>query len=234
MCPPFLHVVFVHAKRVRGAFGRWRQDDTQQPRVRTGNLLQMAGIGKADERNGSHDDGSRTNNRWRPVIERKVQEALTNSFVGFKKLIRELRSEAQERVQNAGGEEAPELRRAIRALDKLAKLHRDDWDEDIATKLMARCNVGSIDAGKKKTAFGLNGRRWGSVQLKGARECMNPVCNQRSRYGCSCDDCKRGGQAGILMCGRCFRHDDSHHQAAIAQSNGVRGGRRRKPMAWLS
>ncbi|CAN0055524.1 unnamed protein product [Pylaiella littoralis] len=188
---------------VRGAFGRWRQDDTQQPRVRTGNLLQMAGIGKADERNGSHDDGSRTNN-------------------------------PQERVQNAGGEEAPELRRAIRALDKLAKLHRDDWDEDIATKLMARCNVGSIDAGKKKTAFGLNGRRWGSVQLKGARECMNPVCNQRSRYGCSCDDCKRGGQAGILMCGRCFRHDDSHHQAAIAQSNGVRGGRRRKPMAWLS
>lgn len=182
----------------------------------------------------SDGDGLHTDNRWRPVIERKLQQALSNSFLGFKKWLLELKSEAVERAQNAHVEKASDLRRAIRVLGKLANLERDNWDDVMATELMARCINGSVKAGRKRARRCWGGRVWGSVKLKGARACMNPVCNQRSRNGCSCDDCKRGGEAGTLMCKRCFHDEDSHIQAAMAQSTGGIGRRTRKPMVWLS
>lgn len=128
---------------MQGAYGNWREDETQRPRVeKPGSIFQMLGLVEADEDNGLDDPESHNENPWRPVMERKITQALGNSFLGFKKLVPVLKSEAQERAENAGVRKESQLRRAIYVLDKLAKLERDIWDEAMSKELMARCNLG--------------------------------------------------------------------------------------------
>lgn len=218
---------------MREASRRAKEDAIQEMRMRSDNVNDLGGVYTPDEQDGPHRSYT---NHWKSVMERKLDQAFTNGFLGFKNFVSDLKSEAQERATNAGVEEALALRRAIRELDRLAKRERYGWDEVMAAELMARCNVGvgSINTGGKGAGRKSGGPAWGSVKLKGARECMNPVCNQRTRNGCPCDDCTRGGEAGVLMCKRCFDGEGSHRQAAKAQSEGVAGRRTRKPMAWLS
>ncbi|CAM9572910.1 unnamed protein product [Pylaiella littoralis] len=101
----------------------------------------------------------------------------------------------------------------------------------MARGLMGRCDVGSLNTGGRRQVPAKrteDGRVWGSVRVKGARDCMNPDCTQRSSSGCSCAECKEGGDSGALMCRTCFKNEASHTAPAVARVNGTTGKRRKK------
>lgn len=211
-----------------------------QPEIRKEYCEFMGGVDTADQQNGSNaHDHKACNNHWRRVIDQKIEQSRTNGFLCFRKWGSGLKSEAEIRLESVAGDTAAKekLVCAIRELDRLAKLERAVWDTVLARKLQARCNVGSSNAGgrraKQKKPSNEEGRVWGFVRVKGARDCMNPDCEQRSANGCSCAECTKGGAQGTLMCMICFNDAASHTAAAVARVQGAKGTRRRKAMEWI-
>lgn len=154
-----------------------------QPEMRKDYCAQMGGGDTADQQNGSNRHGHKScNNYWRGAIEQKVEQAMTTIFLCFRKWVPQLKSEAQSRIEGETGDTVEntvrkeELGSAIRELGRLAKLERAEWDRILARELMARCNVGSLNQSGKRKAPERNedGRVWGIVRVKEARDCMNP------------------------------------------------------------
>ena len=119
-------------------------------------------------------------------------------------------------------------------------LHVSDAAPDTTLSRAAAVTSGESAVGAKTTGRPRRDKRgtkiWGSVQLRMARVCCNPLCTRRSTKGCACDEfCtnKGGKESGVLMCRRCFRDPFYHEQAAAAYFRGYSGQRRRKPLEWL-
>ncbi|CAB1112975.1 unnamed protein product [Ectocarpus sp. CCAP 1310/34] len=146
-------------------------------------------------------------------------------------LIREV--EAKKPI--APGGELEELELASTELATLSKVERAVWDEQMATLLMAKCNVARPNKGGRRPASDNKPADpvWGSVTLKSGRLCLNPTCKTRSTKGCSCEQfCTRGDESGVFMCETCWKSPESHEQAAKAYWDGLSKGRNRKGFEW--
>lgn len=195
----------------------------------------MGGVDSADQQNGSHThDHKAYTNFWRRMFDAKIEQALTNAFLIFRKWVERLTKEVEGRVLTCAGEALEDLGKASTELARLAKVERAVWDENMATMLMAKCNVGSVNKGGRcKKQPESRRAKWGSVTLKGQRFCMNYECQHRSRKGCTCEEfCTQGDESGVLMCNKCFDDPASHELAADAFWNGVDGKPTRPDFKW--
>ena len=212
-----------------------------QPLLRKDYCTFMGGVDRADQRNSyTCPDHKAYNHFWRRVMEGKMVQCMTNTFIIFKCLVERWRSEATARLETANGEERDKLEVALSAFGKLARKERASWDELVSNKLMARCNIGSLKGSgwrfnRKYSPYSLNPPRvWGTVRVKMARLCMNPTCKKRTLKGCSCTTCLSAGLGGVLICKECCLDDASHERAARAAGLGVAGRRERKTIVWQS
>lgn len=200
-------------------------------------VLKMLGVDLADQQNGSHThDHKAYANFWRRVFDAKIEQALTNSFLVFRKWVELLIREEEARIPLAPGGELEDLDRASTELTRLSKVERAVWDEEMATLLMAKCNVAKPNKGGRPPAEDKKDpaeRAWGSVTVKSGRLCLNPSCKTRSIKGCSCEEfCTRGDDSGVLMCQKCSKNPDSHKRAAKAHWERVSEGRNRSKIQW--
>ncbi|CAB1105534.1 unnamed protein product [Ectocarpus sp. CCAP 1310/34] len=166
---------------------------------------------------------------------RPTERALTNAFPIFRKWVELLIREVEAKKPIAPGGELEELELASTELATLSKVERAVWDEQMATLLMAKCNVARPNKGGRRPASDNKPADpvWGSVTLKSGRLCLNPTCKTRSTKGCSCKQfCTRGDKSGVLMCETCWKSPESHEQAAKAYWDGVAKGRNRKGFEW--
>lgn len=231
LCVLFRCVVY----RLKAKGRKGKTLELEQPRMRMEYVLYMGGVDSADQMNGSHAHGHKVySNFWRRMFDAKIAQALTNAFLIFRKWVELLIRHVEARLLEASGELLQGQRKALKELTRLAKVERAVWDEEMATMLMAKCNVGSLKGGRSKKAVS-HGPKWGSVQLKSARHCLNYECQRRSLKGCTCEEfCTRGAESGVLMCEKCFLDRSSHEQAAAAHWEGVDGKRTRSKFAWLA
>ena len=159
-------IFFLHRRTERARRGAEDEARTQ-PGMRVAYGGNMGGVDTADQQNGSHThDHKSYNNHWRRVFEQKIEQSLTNAYLLFKKHLARLKFEAGNRLDDSDESTKCKLDRAIRELDRLAKLERADWDELLCTALMAMCNAGSERTGGKQVRPHLGGAVWGSVGLK--------------------------------------------------------------------
>ena len=213
--------------------------DLHQPWMRMDYVLKMGGVDLADQQNGSHThDHKSYTNFWRRVFDAKIEQALTNAFLMFRKWVQLLIREVEDRMKVAAGDTLEELDRASTALARLSNVERAVWDEAMATFLMKKCNVAKPNKGGRPPVSEKNpaGPKWGSVTLKNGRKCLKPGCTTRSQNGCTCQEfCTRGGDSGVLMCQKCWLDPTSHEEAADVYWNGPPvGSRRRFKFEWQS
>lgn len=194
----------------------------------------MGGVDSADQQNGSHThDHKAYANFWRRMFDAKIEQALTNAFLIFRKWVQLLIREVEARMLTVAGGGLQELDKASTELTRLAKVERAVWDEEMSTMLMAKCNVGSLNKGGRCKKQPDRKAKWGSVTLKGARSCMNYECTKRTTKGCTCEAfCTQGDESGVLMCQTCFFDPKSHEQAAETRWHGVDGKRTRTDFEW--
>ena len=137
----------------------------------------MGGVDTADQQNGSlsHDHKSVTND-WRRVYDAKIEQALTNAFLLFRKWVQHLLQEVDIRLAECFIEKIEMFEKAKTELTGLSKLERCDWSQDMAEMLMGRCQIGNVGKGGRGLGKKAAISSWGHIQLETARKCMNPEC----------------------------------------------------------
>lgn len=228
---------FLFLCRLRKKGRKGQALDLQQPWMRMDYVKKMLGVDLADQQNGSHThDHKSYTNFWRRVFDAKIEQALTNMFLIFRKWVELLIRKVKARMLVASGDDLEDLGRASTELSRLSNVERVVWDEEMATMLMAKCDVAKPNKGGRRPASDKKNtaeRKWGSITLKSGRLCLNPSCKTRSSKGCSCEEfCTRGDDSGVLMCETCSNNPVSHERAAKAYWDGVSSGRNRKQFEW--
>jgi len=195
----------------------------------------MGGVDSADQQNGSlaHDHKSVTNH-WRRVFDAKIEQALTNAFLLFRKWVQLLLQEVDIRLAECSVEDIEIFEKAKKELTRLSKLERCDWSQGMAEMLMGRCQIGNVGKGGRRLGKKTAVSSWGSIRLETARQCMNPQCKARSTKGCACDKyCTKGMDYGVLMCQKCNKDDRKHALAAWTYWDGDDDTRARKEFDWI-
>lgn len=215
--PSQLHPSRLLLRSLRAKGRKGKALDLQQPWMRKDYVYKMLGRDLADQQNGSHThDHKSYTNFWRRVFDAKIEQSLTNGFLVFRKWVELLTREVKAKMPLASGEDLPELDVAAKELERLSKVERAVWDEEMATLLMAKCDVGKPNKGGRPPASDSDKqdpveRGWGSISLKNGRVCLNPICKTKSNKGCSCKKfCTRGDVSGVLMCLKCSKNPESH------------------------